>query len=141
MSHGKAGNRIAVAGAAAMLTAGCSALAQDCTMIGASDGVTIDISSVVAAAASPVSVTTCIDDTCVTKRGVPADMSTVFSEVALEDNRTVEVTATITEATGAVVFDGSGSTTTVIFEPNGPRCQPQVVRARLRVEGDRLVSA
>ena len=85
----------------------------------------------------------CVEDEC-TDLVVGADL--LFPEGAywgrlIPDVETVQVTLTLTDAAGALLWSGSAAVDTEVIEPNGPGCGQTTVLSELRATPDgRLVT-
>ena len=99
----------------------------------------------VAVDAAPVTtsgvIEACVHDQCTTMDATPLPPAGVSWERPIPDVETVQVTLTLTDAAGAVLWSGSAAVDTEVVEPNGPGCGQTTVLPDLRATPDgRLVT-
>lgn len=118
--------------AAALLTVcllvGCTRRA--CSDIGATSGVTFDLSQILANRAGHVHVRACVEGSCVTRLASADRWNYVPVNVpSITGPRSVSVQLTVTDFGGRSIFDSTGDVRLHMFQPNGPDCPPTAYAA------------
>lgn len=120
------------------LACGCSPASVNCTDVGGVPGIQVGFDSVVTKhAGEHLRARACVGDHCegAEVRGREPQRSMIIGRTALHDTNPVQVTLTITDARGQVVFAGEATVTPRRVDPNGPHCEPHVLMGAVTAEG------
>jgi len=125
------------------ICAGCGASpGRACSAIGASSGVSVDLSGLPTAARAGHA-EFCEDATCTEGDLTSQTVYLSVDDTSVQRTQTAEVRLVVTApSTGAVLFDDSVRTALHQVTPNGPGCSPTVLQAGLAIDSaGRLVPA
>jgi hypothetical protein len=116
--------RLLVVAVIVPLLAGCSGQ-HACTAIGATSGVTFDLSALLAKVNGPLAAHFCVASVCTDQQVLPGTTPFVrVDDPSLTSTAAVLVQLKAIDNAGAVVFDSSAIVTPRLFQPNGPNCPP-----------------
>ena len=120
---------------AVCLFVGCTGKA--CNDVGATSGVTFDVSQITADRTGHVHVRACVEGSCVTRIA----SATRWNQVPVNDPLiagpgSVSVHLTITEPNGRSIFDETTEIQLHILQPNGPDCPPTAYVAAVAATPD-----
>ena len=115
--------------------AGCTGPQVGCTEMAADTSLRVDTSALDLPAGATGRV--CLDDVCTdADLGGPLFPQGVLRTGLVPDVPTVQVSLTLVDAAGAVLWSGGTSVGTEVVEPNGPGCGRWTVLPRLRATAD-----
>jgi hypothetical protein len=118
---------------AAWMLTGCG---RACTDVGATSGVTFDLTRLLANESGHVRVRACVDRTCVQHLASSSKWNTFpVNDPALTSLQSVEVRVVVTDH-GRSIFDSTGQAQLHKLQPNGPDCPPTAFAAAVAVTPD-----
>jgi hypothetical protein len=107
------------------LLSGCAG-PHNCTLAGATSGVTFHLDAILKGARSPIQATACVEAKCVPVTISPGNGTlVVVNDPSLTSVRPVAATLTVFAA-DRQIFNGSTSVQLHKLQPNGPDCDPTV---------------
>jgi hypothetical protein len=112
---------------------GCT---KACTAVGASSGVTFNVSQITAGLTGRIQVRACVERSCVTRLQSAARWSLLSVAPGIEGPGSRSVHLTIRDVSGETVFDATTEVQLQTFQPNGPHCDPTVYVAAVSATTD-----
>jgi hypothetical protein len=113
-----------------------------CTQVAAESGLQVSLPRF-GSEAPRVTVTTCVDDRCVTQRGPTADrrLRRMWIGGDLDSTNPVTVRVVVRDSNQDLVFDGHTTVTPVKHQPNGAGCEPTAYVGAVRGDGRHTLTA
>ena len=120
--------------AVALLGACSPGAPRACTLVGGSSGAGFDLSGLTLP--EPTSVRACVGTTCAEQQVGATSGFTGVDDETLTAEGPVPVSLRLTDATGSVLFDATGTATSHRVDVNGNGCGPVVHRASVVAGAD-----